>query len=121
MIQPPGCRVSRIIDLPSTALTKLADVRMDRAGPGFVLIGVDDKKETIRFAPLSETGELGAETTAALPARTLGPFNAAASKSAPGDQLLVVYGTPARPRPAPPTCTSSCSTPAPPPPPRPAR
>ena len=46
----PGCRVSRIIDLPSTALTKLADVRMDRAGPGFVLIGTDDKKDNVRFA-----------------------------------------------------------------------
>jgi hypothetical protein len=90
---PPGCRVASIRDLPATALTRLADVRLDRAGAGFVLIGVDDKKETIRFAPLSETGELGAETTAALPARTLGPFYAASSKAGPGDQLLVVYGT----------------------------
>ena len=88
----PGCRVSRIIDLPSTALTKLADVRMDRAGPGFVLIATDDKKDNVRFAVLAESGELGPEAAAVIPARTLGPFFAATSKAAPGDRLLVVYG-----------------------------
>jgi hypothetical protein len=88
----PGCRVARIGDLPATGLTRLADVRLDRAGPGFVLIGVDDKKDNVRFASLSETGELGAEAAAAIPPRTLGPWFAATSKAAPGDQLLVVYG-----------------------------
>jgi hypothetical protein len=88
----PGCRVARISDLPSTALTKLPDVRLDRAGAGFVLIGTDDKKDNVRFAALSETGELGPEATAAIPARTLGPWFAATSKAAPGDQLLIVYG-----------------------------
>jgi hypothetical protein len=89
---PPGCRVSRITDLNGTALTRLTDVRLDRAGAGFVLIGTDDKKETVRFASLSETGELGTEASATIPARTLGPFLAVTSNTNPGDQLVVVYG-----------------------------
>jgi len=88
----PGCRVARISDLPATALTKLTDVRLDRAGPGFVLIGTDEKKDNVRFASLSETGQLGTEAAASIPPRTLGPWFAATSKAAPGDQLLVVYG-----------------------------
>ena len=91
--------MARISDLPATALTKLTDVRLDRAGPGFVLIGTDEKKDNVRFASLSETGQLGTEASATIPPRTLGPWFAATSKAAPGDQLLVVYGvaSPANP------------------------
>ena len=93
----PGCRIAQVVDLPATPLTRLADVRLDRAGLGFVLIGTDDKKDLVRFARLSETGEVTGEATATIPARVLGPFfgatTASAPTTAPGDQLLVVFGT----------------------------
>jgi hypothetical protein len=88
----PGCRLASVLELARTPLSSLADVRLERVGAGFVLIGVDDKRETVRFARLDEAGKLTGEASATLPARTLGPWFAVTRKTAPGDQLLVVYG-----------------------------
>jgi hypothetical protein len=90
--EPTGCRIALQSELTSTALSQMPNVRLDRAGDGFVLIGVDEAGNVIRFAALSEAGVVGPETTFMVPARMVGPFYAVAGKNTPGDQLLVVVG-----------------------------
>src|SRR5690349_13191146 len=91
---PPGCRVAQDRELASTALTKLPDARLERVGGSFVLIGTEANGNTIRFAPLSPDGVLGAETTVSVPPHQVGPWAAMTGKAAPGDQIAVVYGAP---------------------------
>jgi hypothetical protein len=89
----PNCRVVATTTMPAGTLGDLGNVRLDRAGDGFVLLARSDDGAEVRFARLTAEGVMGVETTVGVPARALGPVYAVTSKTVPGDQLLVVYGT----------------------------
>ncbi len=91
---PPGCRIAQQSDLVKTELTQLPDLRLDRIGDDFALLGLD--KEQIRWAKLRADGLLGTESVLKLPGRlaSLGPWFALVGKNAPGDQLVAVYAVP---------------------------
>jgi hypothetical protein len=70
----------------------LADVRLDRVGDGFFLLGVD--KDLVRWVHLDSQRNAGKEQSAPVPAtRKLGPWFAAVGRNTPGDTILIAYGT----------------------------
>lgn len=91
-----GCLAKAEIPLAKNALTLSSNVRLDRIADGFVLIAQADDGKTLRWARLSEDGMLGTQIMATVPERAggLGPWFALVGKSAPGDQLLIVYLAP---------------------------
>jgi hypothetical protein len=91
---PPMCRLTTDKELAATSLTNLSNVRLDRAGSSFVLVGAEEGGNVVRFAALTPDGTLGAETAVPVPPHTAGPWYGLTGKTAPGDQLTVVYGTP---------------------------
>jgi hypothetical protein len=88
----PGCQITAQLPLGASALAATPQTRMDRIEPGFVLIGFDEARSELRFASLTEAGVLAAATTLPVPAHVAGPWYAVTAKTAPGDQLLAVYG-----------------------------
>ena len=92
----PGCRIAAQTALPPGSLGDLPDARLERAGDDFVLVARAGDGSLLRFARLSADGVLGPLTTVPLPDRraAFGPYWALTSKSAPGDQLLVLFGVP---------------------------
>ena len=78
------------VPLEANALTLLADARLDKAGPGFLLLGSD--KDNIRWATLSAAGALGIPGMVAVPAHSDGPwFGAAGTTASPGSSVVVAY------------------------------
>jgi hypothetical protein len=88
----PGCKIAAQTALGASALTATAQARMDRVEPAFVLIGHDEAGAQLRFAAMTEAGVLAAATTLPVPAHVAGPWYAVTAKTAPGDQLVAVYG-----------------------------
>jgi hypothetical protein len=85
-----GCQLSQQVILPGTPLTLLPDARLDRVGAGFVLLGADVDRATVRWASLDPvTGQLGTEQALSAPAPAAGPWLAVTGAQAPGDTLLV--------------------------------
>jgi hypothetical protein len=80
------------VALPRTPLTALPDVRLFRAGDGFLLVGREPEGSLVRVARLRADGKLGGEIDLRLPAPRLGPFFAPITGAGPGDRVLVVYG-----------------------------
>jgi hypothetical protein len=80
--------------LPPSKLTLTRDVTLQRAGNGFILVGVEG--DEVRWASLSMEGVLGTESSLTLPARMVRPepWFGAAAKSGPGDQLIVAHVVP---------------------------
>jgi hypothetical protein len=93
-VPPPGCQLSRRVDLPPTPLTALRDVVLLPVGDDFVLAGAEG--DEVRWAPLSAAGTLGPESHFTLPARPgrAAPWLGVAGKSSAGDQLLAVILVP---------------------------
>jgi hypothetical protein len=91
---PPGCRIAESITLPASPLTQTKNVVLQRAGDGFLLVGSEG--DEVRWAPLGSDGKLGTESKLTLPLRVVRPepWFGAVAKSAPADQLVVVYVAP---------------------------
>jgi hypothetical protein len=97
---PPLCaEVGQQAPLPSDSPLALSrNAVLLRAGDGFVLAGLDGT--TVRWGQLSSSGVLSGESDFELPEtpvtitgeQALGPLFAVTSKTAPGDQLVVVTG-----------------------------
>ena len=86
-----SCQIAQEVSAPSSPLTLLADARLEHVAEGsFALTGFDADRAMARWATYDPAaGALGAERTLALQAAAAGPWLAIASKSAPGDTLLV--------------------------------
>jgi hypothetical protein len=87
-----GCQLSQQTILPGTPLTLLPDARLDRAGDGFVLLGVDADRATIRWATLDPAaGQLGTERALPLPGGVPagGPWLAVIGAQPPNDSVLI--------------------------------
>src|SRR5262245_988988 len=83
-----GCSITRQIVIPGTTpLPLFTQVRIDRLGSGYVLIGADDT--SVRWAMMDAVGHVGAEQTLALPAGTLHAFYGLAGATVPGDTVVV--------------------------------
>lgn len=89
--QPSSCDFQEQAAQPASPLTMLSTARLDRVGNGFLLIG--SAPPLVRWAQVDERGTLGAEASAQLPPMTAGPWFAAAGRSAPGDTVLIAYGS----------------------------
>jgi hypothetical protein len=87
---PPQCAIQEM-PLAGTPLTLLSTARLDRSGTGMVLIGSDSGGQTVRFARLSTTGQLGTEFQAAVPAHIGGPWFAVAGSASAGDRVVIAY------------------------------
>ena len=96
--QPLCAQVGQQLPLGDSPLALTRDAVLVRAGDGFVLAGFDGT--VVRWGQLSNSGDISGESAFALPeqpaatadGRTLGPLFAVTSKTAPGDQLVVVMG-----------------------------
>src|ERR1700690_374988 len=96
--QPLCAQVGQQFPLGDSPLALTRDAVLVRAGDGFVLAGFDGT--AVQWGQLSSSGVLIPEPAFALPeqpvttadGRTLGPLFAVTSKTAPGDQLVVVMG-----------------------------
>ncbi|HEV3031742.1 MAG TPA: hypothetical protein VG319_08860, partial [Polyangia bacterium] len=85
-----SCQIAQEVSAPGSPLTLLADARLERVASSFALTGFDGDRATARWAIYDPAaGALGAERSLALQAAAAGPWLAIASKSAPGDTLLV--------------------------------
>jgi hypothetical protein len=91
---PPGCRIAQSTTLPASPLTLTRDAVIQRAGSGFVLVGVEG--DEVRWAQLGLDGTLGTESKLTVPQRAARPgiVFGATSKNAPADQLVVVFAVP---------------------------
>jgi hypothetical protein len=89
--QAPSCDFQEQVAQVGTPLTLLPKARLDQVGSGFILMGFDGR--LVRWATVDTRGQLGTEQSALLPASTAGPWFAAAGTSAPGDRILIAYGT----------------------------
>jgi hypothetical protein len=89
--QAPSCDFQEQVAEVGTPLTLLPHARLDQVGSGFVLMGFDGR--LVRWATVDTYGQLGTEQSVPLPASTAGPWFAAAGQSAPGDRILIAYGT----------------------------
>ena len=90
--QPSTCDFQEQVAQPASPLTLLQSARLDRVGNRFMLFGRDGAM--LRWAPVDDRGTVGAESSAQLPASmTAGPWFAAAGRTAPGDTVLIAYGT----------------------------
>ncbi len=88
---PPGAHVAQELTLPDSALTRLQDVSLIRAGDGFTMAGYDTQ---VRWARLSLDGVLTEAAGFALPQTpVVGPVFATAMKTAPADQLIAIFVT----------------------------
>jgi hypothetical protein len=93
---PLGAQIGQQVPLGDSPLALTRDAVLVRAGDGFVLAGLDGT--TVRWGQLSSSGVVGSESAFALPeppattvgGQSLGPLFAVTSKTAPGDQLVVV-------------------------------
>jgi hypothetical protein len=96
----PPCRVAQSVTMAASPLTRMRDVTLQRAGSGFVMVGVEAMREmeegTVRWAPVSMDGVVGMESTMMVPARTLRPepWFGAVARVAAADQLVVAYVAP---------------------------
>jgi hypothetical protein len=96
--QPFCAQIGQQIPLGDSPLALTQDAVLVRAGDGFVLAGLDGT--TVRWGQLSSDGVVSGESAFALPeqpastagGQVLGPLFAVSSKTAPGDQLVVVMG-----------------------------
>jgi hypothetical protein len=89
-----GCSVTRQLVIPGTTpLALLTDVRIDRAGDGFVLFGNDGA--AVRWIIVDGNGAIGDEQSFPLPSDTLGVYYALAGAEAPGDRVIVGLVLPA--------------------------
>jgi hypothetical protein len=96
--QPLCAQVGQQLPLGDSPLALTRDAVLVRAGDGFVLAGLDGT--TVRWGQLSSSGDISGESEFALPeqpvtaagGQSLGPLFAVTSKTAPGDQLVVVMG-----------------------------
>jgi len=94
--RPLGAQIGQQIPLADSPLTLTWDALLVRAGDGFVLAGLDGT--TVRWGQLSSSGDLSGESVFDLPeqpattvgGQPLGPLFAVTSRTAPGDQLVVV-------------------------------
>ena len=87
----PSCDLQQQVAQTGTPLTLLAGARLDRVGDSFLLMGVDGR--VMRWATVDNAGQVGTEQSAMIPALVAGPWFAAAGQAAPGDTILVAYGT----------------------------
>ena len=96
--QPLCAQIGQQAALGGSPLALTWDAVLLRAGDGFVLAGLDGT--TVRWGQLSSDGVISGESAFDLPeppattvgVRSLGPLFAVTSKTAPGDQLVVVIG-----------------------------
>jgi hypothetical protein len=84
---PPGARVVKTMTLTSP-VALLDDVQLLRTGADFVLAGYEEGM--VRWAHVSEAGDVSAESAFTLSTPILGPYFAATKKATPGDQLIAV-------------------------------
>lgn len=87
-----GCTLPRQSTLAPTPLGLLRDARLDPiGGDRYVLIGTDG--QSVRWAPVSADGLLGAEQALALPATSKRAVYGLAGANAPADRVLAGYVT----------------------------
>jgi hypothetical protein len=96
--RPLCAQIGQQVPLVDSPLALTRDAVLVRTGDGFVLAGLDGT--TVRWGQLSNGGDISGESEFALPeqpattvgGQSLGPRFAVTSKTAPGDQLVVVMG-----------------------------
>jgi hypothetical protein len=94
-----GCRITRQVTLPGSALTLLQDARLDVVDGSYVLIGYDSAANVVRWASLAADGTLGMEHAFGLAADAHNPLFAVAAAPTtspggtptPGDTVLIGY------------------------------
>ena len=83
-----GCQVARQLVLPDTTpLALIPDVQIERAGSGFVLLGVDDT--SVRWTAIDANGRFGIERAYPLPAGTVRAYYGLAGAESPGDRVII--------------------------------
>ncbi len=86
---PASCSLTTT-PLGANALTLLGDARLDRAGPGFVLLGTDG--QSVFWQTVDVAGTAGALQSVVVPAHTDGPwFGVVGTAAAPGNQVVVTF------------------------------
>lgn len=85
---PPGASVAANYTLPDSALARMRDVSLLRAGDSFTMAGYENGQ--VRWGRVSLAGVVTNETGFDLPKPLVGPTFAATMKSTPGDQLIVL-------------------------------
>jgi hypothetical protein len=89
-----GCQITRQLVLPGTTpLPLLTEVRIDRVGAGFALIGSD--ATSVRWSMVDARGAVGTEQVFALPADTIRAFYGLAGANTPGDTIIIGVLVPA--------------------------
>jgi hypothetical protein len=89
---PPGAAVTKDVTLPDSALTRLQNVALIRAGDSFTLAGYDGV--LVHWGRITLAGVL-TEAAAFAPPRpvVVGPVFGATMKTTPGDQLVAIVVT----------------------------
>lgn len=89
---PPGAAVTEDVTLPDSALTRLKNVSLIRAGGDFILAGYDGV--TVHWGHITPDGVLSEEVGFVPPQPlVVGPVFGATTKTTPGDQLIAIVVT----------------------------
>jgi hypothetical protein len=83
--------VTKDVTLPDSALTRLKNVSLIRAGASFILAGYDGV--TVHWGHITPDGVLSEEVGFVLPQPVVGPVFGATTKTTPGDQLVAIVVT----------------------------
>jgi hypothetical protein len=86
---PPCASVGNYFTFDS-ALARLQNVSLIRAGDGFTLAGYDIDSGSVRWGRLALDGTLTQETSFPMAQPLVGPVFAATQKTSPGDQLIAI-------------------------------